>query len=113
MSNYQAGNQVECLFAFTNRALSQQEQASFLEGNGLPVGAGVDQITVQMDYVINGGTIHTITGGSIIHDGTGEYHGVVTAVVAGTYTYRGYSLDGESNPVASTGKNSFTVDPFP
>lgn len=102
MNQWPVGNQVECLFCFTTRVLTEQEEDAFLAGQGLPQGVGVDQTAVFMDWKVNGGAVTTLSGGSVIHDGTGAYHGIITVAVAGTYEYRGYSKDGSSNAVAAT-----------
>jgi hypothetical protein len=102
LNEYPVGNQVECLFAFTNRPLTEQERIAFLAGNGLPVGVGIDQTTVMMDYKLNDGTSTTLSGASIGQDATGAYHAVITLTAPGSWTYRGYSVDGGGNPVAAT-----------
>ena len=112
MSTYPAGNVVECMFAFTSRQLTPAEAITFLAGGGLPTSVGEAQTTVKMDYSINDGSVVTLSGASIINDSVGAYHGLVTVTKSGTYRYRGYSLDGNGSPVASTSTQFFTVTAF-
>lgn len=112
MNVYAVGNQVKLLFAFTNRPLTSAEQAGFLSGQGLPAGVGVDQITVKLDWRMDGAAITTLSGGQITHDGVGQYHAIVTTATPGSLEYRGYSLDGSSNAVASTPRYVLAVEAF-
>jgi hypothetical protein len=105
VNEYPVGNQVECLFAFTTRPLTEQERNAFLAGSGLPAGVGIDQTTVMMDYKLNDGTPTTLSGASIIHDAAGAYHAVITLATRGSWKYHGYSVDGGGNPVAATEPN--------
>ncbi len=111
-NQYPVGNQVECFFCFTNRALTPAEQATFLSGGGLPAGVGVAQTTVKFQYRINGGTAVLLTGGSVVNDATGAYHAIITVTEAGDYEYQGFSLDSGGNPVAATWPIHFTGVPF-
>jgi hypothetical protein len=112
MNTYAVGNQIECLFAFTDRPLTSVEQQAFLAGNGLPPGVGLDQITVKMDWKLNDGPTTTLADGQILHDAPGAYHAIITTAAAGSVEYRGYSLDGAGNPLASTPAYTFAVTEF-
>lgn len=112
MNQYPVGNIVKCMFAFTNRAITPAETDAYLAGNGLPANTGIDQTIVQMDLIVNSGPLTTILNAAIVHDGLGMYHALVTASQPGIYRYRGYSLDGSNNPIASTAEQSFRAVPF-
>lgn len=112
MNQYTVGNIVVCYFGFMNRALTLDERTTFLNGGGLPVGVGIDQNQALMQWSLNGGAETTLSGASITHDGTGEYHGLITAASEGIYKYEGYSLDGSNAPVAATTIEQFEAVAF-
>ena len=112
MSNqYPVGNQVELLFAFTTRALTPTEYATFISGGGLPAGVGQNQTTVKCNYSVNGGPWTTLSGAQVINDATGAYHSIITLSEQGDVRYYGFSLDAGNNPVAATVTNHITATP--
>ena len=114
-NTYTEGTIVRVLFYFATRVLTEAEEQNFLNGLGLPAGAGVDQTLVLFDYVINDGAVNTISGlgSTLIHDATGAYHALVTGTTIGLYRCRGYSQDGVGGAVSSTVQDSFRIVPFP
>lgn len=111
-NTWPVGNVVICRFCFGNRNLTPAEIAAFVAGNGLPAGVGVDQPVVECELELptgSGWTEQILTGASVVHDALGEYHVLVTAANPGTYSYRGFSVDGGGNPLASSRKMSFTA----
>jgi hypothetical protein len=54
----------------------------------------------------------TLADGQILHDAPGAYHAIITTAAAGSVEYRGYSLDGAGNPLASTPAYTFAVTEF-
>ena len=106
-NTYPVGNVVLCRFAFTTRALTNAELATFLAGGGLPAGIGVTPATVSFDYAIGQAAKTTLTGSQITTDATGAYHVNLNVTTAGQWRYRGYGVDGSANPVACTPDVSF------
>ena len=119
MSEYPAGNQIKCRFAFTTRPLIKTEQVAFLSGNGLPAGVGIAQTIVLMDWAIDDGPTTTLASTAITNpisvDEPGGYSTIITTPpcdVPATLIYHGYSQDSLGNPIAATEPGTITVKPW-
>lgn len=97
-----AGGLQTCRFCFTLRELTPAEEATFLEGKGLPSGVGFDPATVIGEYRKPGAGIAEVSGGEVVKDGVGAYHIVLAIEQDGYWTWRGRGKNAEGKAVRTT-----------
>lgn len=111
MNKYPTGTQITCRGFFALRELTEAEEDSYFAGLGLPSGVGYDPPSVVFIYEPNEGKPTTVSGASVIRDGTGAYHIVVTPedTQAGMWRYRARGLNAEGKPIVTTEDRMFTA----
>jgi hypothetical protein len=113
MNTWPLGSVVICRFAITFQPLTDAQLATFISGQGLPNGAGVDPAAALFDFAHDGLWTLGLTSVStppVVRDAAGAYHVALPATARGLWTYRGYGQDGSGNPLASTFRLNYRVD---
>lgn len=96
------GNPVTFRFCFTNRVLTDAERTAFVATGVLPAGVGVDPTSVTFEYQAPGAAYVTLSGASIVKDGIGAYHTVLTVNKVGMWLWRGRGFDVALKETAAT-----------
>lgn len=109
IQSWPKGSQVVLPFYFVSRTLTAAEKRTFNEGLGLPPGVGKDVEVVTVEYFPPDEAGQVISGGGIIHDGTGMYHAVLECTLGGTWTWRGVGKTSGGTPVAATVDQMFQI----
>ena len=89
-------------FAFTTRAMTSTELATFVESGTLPAGIGTESgiSTVKAEYKAPGSEAVVVS--SPTKDATGAFHFSLHGTSAGEWLYRGLGYNGSSEVVAAT-----------
>ena len=111
MNRYPTGNEIRCRFYFAIRELTTAEEATFLEGNGLPSGVGYDPHAVECIYEPPESKPATLEGASVVRDAVGAYHVILTPedIQTGLWRYRGRGVNTEGTAIATTPTGVFTA----
>lgn len=108
--SYPVGNLVRARFSFTTRELTDQEQAAYMAGDGLPDGIGTSPADVLADYQPSGGAVRTLEAPDVVEDAEGAFHIIITADGPGIWKYRGRGLDDDGNAIAATEWHVFQAE---
>ena len=114
VKTYPAGNVIVCRFVFGDRVLTDTEDDAFIDDGTLPGDlTTVEPTAVKFDYTVNGGAATTLTGASITPTTVGDqtyYEVELAEAAAARIRWRGYGVDGSSNPVVASAWRTFVLE---
>jgi hypothetical protein len=91
LNTYDNGDLIKIRGSFTNRDLTDDEQATFDADGSLPVGVGQDPTTVTFKVKQPNGTVDDYVYGTdveVVKQVAGSYHITIAAAVDGLWRYR-------------------------